>query len=587
MSTKNMSEQRLSERGAAPAAQQPGPDAAAAVFEPGEEIAETPDLHGAYPRMDDAQIAALGALGQRRTTQPGEVLFREGDRNCDFFVVLAGKVAAVEGHGTPEERVIGVHGHGRFLGELSLLTGEVSYYTAAAAGAGEVLAVPADRLRELVARDPAFGDLILHAYLLRRSILIGLGAGLRIIGSRYSPDTRRVRDFAARNRLPARWLDLETDPGAEELLAQLGVSPQDTPIVIVAGRLLRNPSNAELAAAIGLPAPSASLASCDLLVVGSGPAGMSAAVYGASEGMQVIVLDGTATGGQAGLTSRIENYLGFPSGISGAELADRAVLQARKFGAQFAVPAEAISIARDDGQYTVKLDDGTSVTAPSVVIATGARYRRLDVPRMENFEKVSVYYAASQAEAQLCRGDPVVIVGGGNSAGQAAVFLSKHAARVTLVVREQDLGEYMSRYLIDQVLRIPNVHVMLNTEVRELIGDEALEAIAVEDRRTGEQQTLAARALFVFIGMAPCTGWLADLVDLDDHGFIRTGYDALPGAGAPAAAENGWRRLMLETSQPGVFAVGDVRSGSAKRVATAVGEGAMAIRLAFERMPPT
>jgi thioredoxin reductase (NADPH) len=314
---------------------------------------------------------------------------------------------------------------------------------------------------------------------------------------------------------------------------------------------------------------------------------MSAAVYGASEGLRVIVLDGTATGGQAGTTSRIENYLGFPSGISGAELADRAMLQARKFGAQFAVPAEATSIARVDGQYTVRVGDETSLTAPMVVIATGARYRRLEVPRMEYFEKVSVYYAASQAEAQLCRGDPVVIVGGGNAAGQAAVFLARHAARVALVVREQDLGEYMSRYLIDQLLRIPNVRVMLNTEVRELFGDEALEAIAVEDRRTGERQVLAARALFVFIGMAPCTSWLGDTVDVDDYGFIRTGNDAFSDAGMPAGAENGWQRSMLETSQPGIFAVGDVRAGSAKRVAAAVGEGAMAIRLAFERMRPT
>jgi thioredoxin reductase (NADPH) len=463
----------------------------------------------------------------------------------------------------------------------------VSYYSAVTLGAGEVLAVPVDRLRELVARDSTIGDLILRVYLLRRSILIGLGAGMRIIGSRYSPDTRRIRDFAARNRLPARWLDVETDPSAEELLAQLGVSPQDTPIVILHGELLRNPSNEELAAAIGLPAPSASLASCDVLVVGSGPAGMSAAVYGASEGLQVIVLDGTATGGQAGTTSRIENYLGFPSGISGAELADRAMLQARKFGAQFAVPAEAVSIGRDDGQYTVKVGDGTSVTAPLVVVATGARYRRLNVPRADLFEKMSIYYAASQAEAVLCSGDPVAILGGGNSAGQAAVFLSKHAARVTLIVREHDLGEYMSRYLIDQVLRIPNVRVMLGTEVRELMGDEALEAIAVEDRQTGERQVLPARALFVFIGAAPCTGWLGGLVDVDDQGFIRTGPDVVPEASAPAESETGWRRLPLETSQPGIFAIGDVRSGSAKRVAAAVGEGAMAIRLAFERMRPT
>ena len=537
---------------------------------------ETPDLQGAFPRLSDAQIAALDAQGQRRPIQPDDVLFAEGDRDCGFFVVLAGRVASVEGHGTPEERVIAVHGAGRFLGELSLLTGEGAWYSAVALDAGEVLAVPVARLRELVARDPAFGDLVLRAYLLRRSILIGLGAGLRIVGSKYSPDTRRVRDFAARNRLPYRWLDLEADPSAEAVAAQFGVTPQDTPLVIVHGRLLRNPSNAELAAAIGLPAPSEPQASCDLLVVGSGPAGLSAAVYGASEGMRVIVLDATAAGGQAGTSSRIENYLGFPSGISGAELAERALLQAQKFGARFAVPAEATSIEQDDGHYRVRLSDGTSLTSALVVLATGVRYRRLDVPRADYFEKMSIYYAASQAEALLCAGDPVAIVGGGNSAGQAAVFLSAHATQVTLIVREGDLGEHMSRYLIDQVTRIPNVHVMTNTEVRELYGDRALEAVTVADHRTGARRAVDARALFVFIGMAPCTGWLGGLVGLDDRGFVRTG----PGS-------DGADRSLLETSQPGVFAVGDVRAGSAKRVATAVGEGAMAIRLAFERTRPT
>jgi thioredoxin reductase (NADPH) len=553
-------------------------------------VAETPDLNGAYPRLSGPQIATLGALGQRRPARPDRPLFAEGDRDCDFLVILAGLVAVVEARGTPEERVIGVHGRGRFLGELSLLTGEASYYSAVPVEAGEVLAVPADRLRELVAQDPALGDLILRACLIRRSILIGLGVGLRIIGSRYSPDTRRLRDFAARNRIPARWIDLETDPAADSLITQLGVTPEDTPIVLLGGRLLRNPSNAELAAAIGLPAPSPPAASCDLLVVGSGPAGLSAAVYGASEGLQTVVLDGTAAGGQAGTTSRIENYLGFPSGISGAELAERALLQAQKFGAHFAVPAEATAIQPGNGSYTVQLDDGTSITATSVVLATGARYRRLSLPRMAYFEQTSVYYAASQAEALLCAGDPVAIVGGGNSAGQAAVFLSRHAERVTLVVREDDLGEYMSRYLIDQVRRIPNVRILLGTDVRALLGDQALEAITIEDRRTGQRRTLPARALFVFIGMAPCTGWLSGLVELDDHGFVRTGADAAPAAGATAegSAPEGadWRRAVLETSQPGMFAVGDVRSGSAKRVAAAVGEGAMAIRLAFERARP-
>jgi thioredoxin reductase (NADPH) len=265
------------------------------------------------------------------------------------------------------------------------------------------------------------------------------------------------------------------------------------------------------------------------------------------------------------------------------------MLQARKFGAQFSVPAEAKSIQRDGGQYTVQLTDGPPVTATSVIIATGARYRRLTVPRVREFEQVSIYYAASQAEAQMCQGDPVAIVGGGNSAGQAAVFLSRLAASVTMIVRERDLGEYMSRYLVDRVQQNPDIRVLLGTEVRELIGDDVLEAIAVEDNETGAPKVIEARALFVFIGVSPCTGWLSDLVELDDHGFVLTGRDALLEAGAGAGGEGmetGWGRSMLETSQPGIFAAGDVRSGSAKRVAAAVGEGAMAIRLALERARP-
>jgi thioredoxin reductase (NADPH) len=545
--------------------------------------AETPDLTGAYPRLDGAQIAVLAGLGQRRPVQLGEVLFCEGDRDCDFFVILAGHVAVQEGRGTPGERVISVHGRGRFLGELNLLTGEAAFYTAVVADPGEVLAVPASRVADLVATDPALGDLILRACLVRRSLLIGLGVGLRIVGSRYSPDVRRLRDFAARNRLPYRWLDLEADTAAEALLRQLRVDPADTPVVIAAGRLLRNPSNAELAAAIGLAVPTVAAASCDLLVVGAGPAGLSAAVYGASEGMATVVIDDTATGGQAGTSSRIENYLGFPAGISGAELADRAVLQARKFGARFAVPAGARRIERDGTAYRIELEDRTDITARSVVIATGARYRRLRVPRAEFFEQVSIYYAASQAEALMCRGDPVAIVGGGNSAGQAAVFLSGQAERVTLIVREPDLSEHMSRYLIDQVERLPNVRILLRTEVAELLGDQALTAVVVRENQAGARRTLAARALFVFIGVTPCTGWLRGQVDLDDHGFVRTGAAAGAADGGPPA---GWRRSALETSRPGIFAVGDVRSGSAKRVAAAVGEGAMAIRLALERLPP-
>jgi len=527
--------------------------------------------------LSEEQVTALSELGRRRRVEAGETLIRAGDLTWDFYVVLAGKAAVVESRGTPYERLVSLHGPGRFVGELGLLTGEAAFYGAVAVEAGEVLAVPGNQLRTLVASDPDFGDLILRAFLIRRSILVGVGVGLRIVGSRFSADTRRLRDFVARNQLPAQWLDLEEDKGAEALLTHLGVRPEETPIVISYGqRLLRNPSNAELAATIGLPAPSARQRSCDLLVVGSGPAGLSAAVYGASEGMETVVLDGVATGGQAGLSSRIENYLGFPAGLSGAELAVRAVIQARKFGARFAVPAEVMSVFRDDGQFTVRLDDGSAMTGTSMVIATGARYRRLDLPRLDDFEKASVYYAASQAEAVMCRGEPIVIVGGGNSAGQATVFLSSYASSVTLVVRGQDVGTSMSRYLIDRIVRLDNVTVLPGTQMQELNGDSALEAVSVTDS-SGQRRVLDAKALFIFIGMAPATGWLGDLVELDDHGFVRTGSDA-------AAAHKAWRTSALETSQPGVFAVGDVRSGSTKRVATAVGEGAMAIRLAFQRM---
>ena len=340
--------------------------------EPGD-VTETPDLQGAYPRLSDAQIAALTGQGDRRGTQPGEILFGEGERDCDFYVVLAGHMASVEGHGTHEERIISAHGRGRFLGELSLLTGEGSFYTAMALDAGEVLAVSVARLRELIARDPAFGDLVLRAYLLRRSILIGLGVGLRVIGSRYSPDTRRVRDFAARNRIPVRWLDLETDPTAEAMLAQFGVTRDDTPIVIVYGRLLRNPGNAELAAAIGLPAPSAQQAgpTCSW----SGPAGGPV-----RRRVRRVRGDAGDRPRRRGHRRPGRNLIAdrelprIPlGGTPGAELADRAVLQAEKFGARFAVPAEATALAQDSGYYRVELTDGTSLTSTSV---GGHRHRR-------------------------------------------------------------------------------------------------------------------------------------------------------------------------------------------------------------------
>lgn len=537
-------------------------------------LPETPDLDGAFPRLSEQQLLALEAHGERRRVRQGEVLYREGDERCDFYVVLEGQVAILQGYGGAV-RVVAVHGPRRFLGELGLLTGQAAFLTAVALEPGEVLVVPVERLRELVSQDAAFGDLVLRAYLIRRSMLIELGAGFRIVGSRYSPDTRRLREFAARNRLPHRWIDLEKDKEAERLLRQLGVAPEETPVVIWRGELvLRNPTNAELARAIGLPAPKPGGTVCDLVIVGAGPAGLAAAVYAASEGLATVTFDAIATGGQAGTSPRIENYPGFPSGISGSELTERTVIQAEKFGADINVPAEATALEQRDGHHLVRLDDGQAVEGRTVVVATGARYRKLPVPRLEEFEGTSVHYAATHVEAQLCHGDPVAVVGGGNSAGQAAVFLMKHAARVSLLIRGGDLGRSMSRYLADRIEHTPGIEVLRHTEVRELVGEGALEAVVVEDSRTGSRRRLEARALFVFIGAEPHTGWLGDRLALDDRGFILTGADAV--------RDDGRQPFLLETSLPGVFAAGDVRSGSIKRVTAAVGEGAMAIRLAHE-----
>jgi thioredoxin reductase (NADPH) len=537
-------------------------------------VDETPDLHGAYPRLTEAQIEALGQSGERRRTRTGETLFREGDRDYDFHVVLEGKVAIVTGYGR-DEQPIAVHGPGRFLGELSLLTGEASFFTAVVREPGEVLKVPVDRLRAVVGSDPELGDLVLRAYLIRRDLLIGLGAGLRIIGSRFSPDTKRLREFAARNRVPHRWTDLEEDAEAERLLKQLGVEPGETPVVIVGPQVLRNPGNRELAAAIGLrEVARADDHLVDLLVVGAGPAGLAAAVYGASEGLATVVVDAIAAGGQAARSPRIENYLGFPSGISGSDLAERAIVQARKFGAELGVPSQAAAVAERDGHYVARLDDGQEVATRALLIATGARYRRLPLQNLEQFEGVSIYYAATHVEAMVCAGDPIAVVGGGNSAAQAALFLAKHASKVRLLVRHEDLGRDMSRYLVDRLERSP-VEVRTGTEVRELIGEgERLEELVVHDGLNGVEERLPARALFVFIGAKPHTDWLGDLVELDDHRFVLTG---------PAVR----RTSTLETSHGGVFAAGDVRSGSVKRVASAAGEGAMAVRFVHAHLQGT
>jgi thioredoxin reductase (NADPH) len=437
-------------------------------------------------------------------------------------------------------------------------------------------------LREIVAEDKTLSDLILGAFIARRSILIDIGTGIKLIGSRFSPDSRRLREFLARNRMPHQWIDLEQDEEADALLSSLGIEPDQTPVVIASGgEILRNPSNVELGRAIGLGSSGSPPPLSDVVVVGAGPAGLAAALYAASEGLDVQGVEVAASGGQAGTSARIENYLGFPAGISGSELAQRAEVQAAKFGARLDVPAAAVGLRSTPGRHEIKLSNGDVATGRTVVIATGAQYRRLDVARLAEFEGGGVYYAATQAEAQLCSGDPVVIVGGGNSAGQAAMFLSGRTSHCRLLIRGDDLAKSMSRYLVDQIERNHSIEIRRHSRVVELGGERELESVTIADTRSGERTRLPARALFVFIGASPHAEWLEGQLATDDAGFLLTGRDL---QGEDLVEFDGDRPLFLETSRPGIFAVGDVRSGSIKRVASAVGEGSMAVRLIHLRL---
>ncbi len=547
---------------------------------------ETPDIYGAYPRLTEEQTARLAEHGQRRNMAPDDVLIREGERCETFFVVLSGTVAVVEDYGTPEEHVLRVHGPGRFIGELGLLYGQVAFYTAVAREPGEVLVVSLDQLRHLVSQDPTIGDIVLRACLCRRALLVGQGAGFRIIGSRYSPDTRRLREFAVRNRLPHRWIDLETDGEAEELLRRFGVGPAQTPLVI-----WRDTTCCATPATRNWPGSSA----CrplpagnrhgDVLIVGSGPAGLAAAVYAASEGLSTTVVEAMATGGQAGTSSRIENLLGFPSGISGAELTERAVLQADKFGARISLPLEATGLhPKDEDHYVVAFADGSEIAARAVVLATVPATAGSRCPASNAWrERACTTRRPSTRPSSAA--PTVAVVGGGNSAGQAVLFLAGYAPKVHLLVRGSSLEANMSRYLVDQVERHPRVEVMLHTEVTEVIGQEVLEELDVVDNRTGGHRRLAVRSLFVFTGAEPHTEWLAGTIALDSRGFVLTGPEAQEACARPEVWHGlGRSNMTLETSLPGVFAVGDVRSGSVKRVASAAGEGAMAIHFVHRHL---
>lgn len=541
-----------------------------------------PGLQGGQPVLSDVQVSVLRRYGAEQDVASGQVLFADGDDTYDLIVVLDGELEIVQHFGDPGRAIVASYGPGEFLGEMGLLTGQRVFLTGVARTAGRVLRISPDQVRIVMAEEPDLSELILRAFLIRHARLTYRGTGLTLVGSRFDADTRRLLEVLARNRLPSRWLDLESSPEAEALLRDLNVPVAELPIVIVPGDTpLRNPTSRALFDALGLAEPFHDDASelCDLLVIGGGPAGLAAAVYGASEGMMTTLAEDTALGGQAGTSSRIENYLGFPAGLSGEELTARAALQAQKFGVRFKLASKAVALSSSGAVHTVRFEDDTTVRATSVIIATGARYNRLPLDRLSEFEGVGVYYAATQMEAQMCSGGPVVIVGGGNSAGQAALFLARTCTSVRVVIRSDSLASSMSRYLIDQIERHPQIEVSPRTEVVGLVGDDQLEGVELRDDESGQASVDPVSGLFVFIGAKPSTEWLDDQLAEDDHGFLLTGLDV------PLAAQEGTDApLLLETSRPGIFCVGDVRSGSVKRVAAAIGEGSMAVRLVFDRM---
>jgi len=508
----------------------------------------------------------LAAAGVERTAAVGDVLYRVGDHRYPFIAIIEGEASIQDADGHEIIR----HRESGFLGEMNLLSGQTAYLTAVVTRPMRYIEVDREVMRRIMFEDGPLGDLLMSSFIARREALQQVhGVGFEIIGARSSEPTRRLVDFARRNRLPFTWRDMEhsADPAAAALIAGLG--EDEIPLVRLPGGIeMRNPSGGELSRALGIGAELATQEVVDLVVIGGGPAGLGAAVYGASEGLSTLVVEGTALGGQAGTSRRIENYLGFPAGISGTELTTRAVTQARKFNGRTATPYRAVALAPGAERHVVHLEGGREVAARAVVIATGAEYRRLPVPGLEAYEGVSVFYEAGPPEAQLCGARRVGVIGGGNSAGQAAVWLARGGALVTLLHRRRDLRERMSDYLVLELERY-GVAVRDRSEVAELHGDDGeLEAVTLQD---GER--LALSFLFLFLGASPCTEWLGETLERDEHGFVLTG---------PAVGAEG----LLETSVPGIYAAGDVRSGSIKRCATAVGEGAMVVSLVHARLAP-
>jgi thioredoxin reductase (NADPH) len=519
-----------------------------------------------FLRFDDAEIARLSRFGDKRSYHAGEMLARVGEVGPGLMLILSGKVEVTQPSGGERKHIV-THERGNFMGELAQLSGRPYLVDEKALTDVEAVAIPADRLRALLIAEADLGERLMRALILRRVGLIEAGAGPIIVGAEGNADVLRLINFLRRNGHPYQQLDPKDDSCAQTLVERFQVAPEELPIVLCTdGKLLRNPSEGQLARCIGLVGPINSEKIYDLAVIGAGPAGLAASVYAGSEGLSVLAVDCRSFGGQAGASARIENYLGFPTGISGMALMGRAFSQAQKFGVEVVIPDEAVKLKCGNDPCQLELATGERIQARSMVIATGARYRRLSVDRLEQFEGTSVHYWASPLEADLAAGEEVTLVGGGNSAGQATVFLASRAKRVTVIAR-RPLSATMSQYLIDRIESLPNVDVVVGCEISRLDGsDGLLETVSWRDRSSGSETSQPARFLFSFIGAEPNTDWLANSgLSLDSRGFVLTGQDV------------GEDRLPLETSRRGVFAVGDVRSGSVKRVAASVGDGAQVV----------
>jgi thioredoxin reductase (NADPH) len=528
-----------------------------------------------FPILTPTQIERITPLGLERRFEVGDVLFEQGGTNRPLMVVLEGEIEILSDGDT----LVTIHRPGNFSGDVDLIAGHPAVVRARARCAGRVLEVPAERVRSLVQTDPELSQIFLRAFILRRTLLMARNAGnVVLIGSRHSAGTLTLKEFLTRNNQPFAYLDADRDAGVQGTLEGFGLGVDDVPVFICSGKqVLKKPTIEEVAECLGLNRLSRDVIR-DLVVIGAGPAGLAAAVYGASEGLDVLVVESTAPGGQAGSSSRIENYLGFPTGVSGQDLAGGALLQAQKFGAELVVARTAAALECGRRPYRVSLGPGVGVAARTVVIATGVKYRKPDVPDLSRFEGVGVYYGATAVEAMLCQGEDVIVVGGANSAGQAAIFLSEGQRRVTMLVRGPGLSDTMSRYLIRRIEETPNIELKTHTWIVALEGTGSLEHVTWKDT-AGKVTTVPVRHVFMMTGANPNTAWLERCLALDEKGFVKTGPELL--SADLAASRWPLRRPphLFETNQPGVFAVGDVRAGSVKRVAAAVGEGSVCILL--------